>query len=123
MSEKENKMIEWDRERSELVGHEEISIYEGGRIGIPSEVVSDYFENDEGARLFVNKGKTKLGIKPSNVEHPNAYKVSSSNSTAQISCKTFLQNNSLLPSETDSFPVSWDENQEMLVATIWNKEK
>jgi len=100
MTERDNVDV-WDKLSNTDVPY--ISIYSGGRIGIPKSTHVEYLDESTYVILKYSHDTEEIGIEPSE-KSLNCFAINPSNRT--ISASEFLANYDLIPDETQRYPLS-----------------
>lgn len=108
---KRTDIDEWSKATGVLGSQEFVSVYPGGRIGIPKSVHVHLLDECEYIKLKYAGSTHEIGLQPAE-KSKDAYKVDQNNRS--ISAYRFLKHYNLTPEETVRHPVS-DNTED----TIW----
>lgn len=97
-----------------------ISIRKSGSIGVNSAALEEYFEEADGAVMYYDEEKNRIGIEPVADKDADeaAYTVSKTESGGTIAPQAFLERYDLLPDVTTQYDPEWDEDEELVVLDL-----
>ncbi len=100
-----------------------ITLGKGGLIGLNAAVTRNILGDNNYALLFFDRGKSRVGIKFIKQSNPDAYpiKVSRTRSHAALTGTAFMKTFGIYPTETRSYPATFDQADKILVADISGK--
>lgn len=100
----ERQVEEWNKGKKVSTGKEYVSIYSGDKIAIPSGVYEKYLSGTETVKILYSTNTDEIGIKPSDPDDSNSYKLGSGTKT--VNCKAFLVEHKLTVDNTTKYPIT-----------------
>lgn len=104
-----------------IAQHQTLTLGLSGILGISRGASERYrLENYKYAALYYDPDDQVIGIKPTNDKQAAncTLRTRRNGYGKEISCKLFLKHFNIARRDTHRYPLSWDEESEMLVATI-----
>ncbi len=100
-----------------------VTLGKGGLIGLNAAVTRNILGDNKYALLFFDRDNSRVGIKFIKQSNPDAYpvKVTRTGSHAALTGTAFMKTFGIFPSETRSYPATFDETDKILVADISGK--
>jgi len=99
----DRQIEKWSKGKQANTGKEHVAIYTGNQIAIPSAVYERHLSGTEAVKIQYSTNTDEIGIKPSEPDDPNAYKLGSGTKT--VNCKSFLVTYDLTVEETTKHPI------------------
>jgi hypothetical protein len=95
-----------------------LSLRKSGGIGINSAAMEEHIPDAEYAELYFDEDNNKIGVKPVDEESEDIFKINQTESSGGITPTNFMKRHDLIPEVTTRYEVSWDDDEEMLVADL-----
>lgn len=115
--------MELERYSGEKQSHglESITISKLGYINI-NTAASKHFEDFDYVNLYFGKGSEQIGLEPTNEKLDGTYSLikQSHYNAFKVTCKGFLTHFGISPDETKRLDAEWDDDQDMLIASLEN---
>lgn len=96
----------------------EISLRQSGSIGINSRAMTEWFDDATAVNVYFDAETDTVGIEPLSQTESGSYSLSQSDGSGSVAATGFLTEYDLIPEETTTYPAQWDDEHEMVVATL-----
>ncbi|WP_277552333.1 hypothetical protein [Halobaculum limi] len=99
-----------------------ISLRKSASIGINRAALEEFFAENEGAVMYYDEDKNRIGIEPVADKDADeaAYTVSITDAGGTIAPKAFLERYGLVPEVTTQFDPEWDDDESLVVLDLDN---
>lgn len=107
--------------RKKSLGEPMLTILKSGNLSLNKSAYEKYFKDFPFVRLFFDKDKQLIGIKPEKEQLPNIIplRINERSSTVNMSAVTFLKNYEIPYSEKSlRYPLTYDQEHGLLVADL-----